>query len=88
MMIAKVPLPLVPAGTEVRIAEIHAGEGMYRRFTAMGISPESLITVICADRGSLIIMAAGARYALSKGMAMKIYVADPAVPAGKQNAGA
>jgi len=88
MMIAKVPLPLVPAGTEVRIAEIHAGQGMYRRFTAMGISPKSKITVICADRGSLIIMAAGTRYALSRGMAMKIYVANPAVPAKTEKAGA
>ncbi len=87
MMAAKIPLPLVPAGKEVRITDIHAGEGMYRRFAAMGISPESLITVICADRGSLIISAAGARYALSKGMAMKIYVAEPE-PVKPQEAGA
>lgn len=84
----QIPLPLVPAGKEVRIADIHAGEGMHRRFAAMGISPQSLITVICADRGSLIILAAGARYALSKGMAMKIYVTDPVVPAETRKAGA
>ncbi len=84
---AKIPLPLVPAGSIVRVTDIHAGEGMYRRFAAMGISPEALVTVICADRGSLIISAAGARYALSKGMAMKIYVAGP-VPAETPEAGA
>jgi ferrous iron transport protein A len=87
MMEQKIPLSLVSAGTEARITDIHAGEAMYRRLTAMGLSPQSLVTVVCADRGSLIISVAGARYALSKGMAMKILVADP-VPAGIPQAGA
>jgi ferrous iron transport protein A len=42
----------------------------------MGIHTGSRVTVVCADRGSLIVSVAGCRYALSKGMAMKILVGD------------
>jgi ferrous iron transport protein A len=87
MMVQKIPLSLVSAGTEARITDIHAGEAMSRRLTAMGLSPESRVIVVCTDRGSLIISVAGARYALSKGMAMKILVTDP-VPVDIPQAGA
>jgi ferrous iron transport protein A len=68
------PLSFFPPGMEVTVADIRAGCGMLRRLAAMGIHPDSRVTVVCADRGSLIISVAGSRYALSRGMAMKILV--------------
>jgi len=47
----------------------------------MGLHPDSKVTVVCADRGSLIVSVAGSRYALSRGIAMKIFV-DPEMPGG------
>jgi ferrous iron transport protein A len=42
----------------------------------MGLHPSSLVEVVCADRGSLIVAVAGCRYALSRGMAMKVMVQE------------
>jgi ferrous iron transport protein A len=74
MMPGTVPLPFLSPGTNAVVADVQAGFQMLRRLAAMGIHKESRVTVICSDRGSLIISVAGARYALSKGMAMKILV--------------
>jgi ferrous iron transport protein A len=68
------PLSLLPPGTPAVVAAVRANGGLLRRLAAMGIHPESRVTVVCSDRGSLIISVAGSRYALSKGMAMKILV--------------
>ncbi|ABS55489.1 FeoA family protein [Methanoregula boonei 6A8] len=69
-----VPLSFIPPGSEAAVTAIQATDGLVRRLAAMGLRPESRVTVICADRGSLIVSVAGSRYALSKGMAMKIMV--------------
>jgi ferrous iron transport protein A len=69
-----IPLALVPAGNSVTIAEIRAGSGMLRRLMAIGLCPSSRIEIICADRGSLIVAVSGCRYALSRGIAMRILV--------------
>lgn len=74
MNMAIIPLSFLSAGAEATVADVRAGHGMLHRLAAMGIRPDSRITVICADRGSLIVSVAGTRYALSKGMAMKILV--------------
>lgn len=68
------PLALVPAGRKVTVSEVRAGPGMFRRLSSMGLHPSSPVEVICADRGSLIVAVAGCRYALSRGMAMKVLV--------------
>jgi len=73
----KIPLALLSAGTEATIEDVHATDGLYQHLAAMGLSSGSRVTVVCADRGSLIISVAGSRYALSRGMAMKILVRDP-----------
>ncbi len=70
-----IPLSFLSPGTEATVAFIRAGDGMVRRLSAMGIHPKSRLTVVCSDRGPLIVSVAGTRYALSKGMAMKILVA-------------
>ena len=73
-MEVQIPLSLISPGTEATVTGIRAGDGMVRRLSAMGIHPKSRLTVVCSDRGPLIVSVAGTRYALSKGMAMKIFV--------------
>jgi ferrous iron transport protein A len=68
------PLSYLTPGTEATVTDIRAGHGMLQRLSALGIRPESRVAVVCADRGSLIVSVAGTRYAISKGMAMKILV--------------
>jgi ferrous iron transport protein A len=74
MTVETMPLSFLTPGTEATVADVRAGCGMLRRLAAMGIHPASRLTVVCSYRGSLIISVAGTRYALSKGMAMKILV--------------
>ena len=68
------PLTFLSPGTEAVVTGVRAGRGMLHRLASMGIYPDSRLTVVCADRGSLIVSVAGTRYALSRGMAMKILV--------------
>lgn len=69
------PLSFLSPGTEATVAGVvPVGHGMLCRLTSMGIRPDSRVTVVCADRGSIIVSVAGTRYALSRGMAMKILV--------------
>ena len=77
-MAEAVPLTFLSPGTRATVADVRAGCGMLRRLAAMGIHPGSDLAVVCSDRGSLIVAVAGTRYALSKGMAMKIVVAPAA----------
>jgi len=75
------PLSFLPPGTEATVADIRAEDGMLRRLVAMGIHPSGRLTVVCEDRGSMIVSVAGSRYALSRGMAMKILVGRTGVKA-------
>lgn len=70
------PLAFVPEGRKVTVSAVRAGPGMFRRLSSMGLHPSSLVEVVCADRGSLIVAVAGCRYALSRGMAMKVLVQE------------
>jgi len=73
-MTGTMPLSFLSPGTEATVVDVRADGGLLRRLVAMGIYSSSRVTVVCSDRGSLIITVAGTRYALSKGMAMKILV--------------
>jgi len=71
---AALPLLFLSPGAEATVTDVRAGHGMLCRLAAMGIHPDSRVSVVCSDRGSLIVSVAGSRYALSRGMAMKILV--------------
>ena len=71
------PLALLSAGTEATVAEVRAGKGMQTRLFGMGFCPDARVTVQCADRGSIFVSVGDARYALSRGIAMKILVGEP-----------
>ncbi len=72
------PLALLAPGTGATVAEVRAGRGMQARLFGMGFCPDSRVTVRSADRGSIIVSVGDARYALSRGMAMKILVREAA----------
>ncbi len=73
------PLALLAPGTGGTVAELRAGKGMQTRLFGMGFCPDARVKVQCADRGSIIVSVGDARYALSRGMAMKILVRE-AIP--------
>ena len=76
LIMQKIPLALLSAGTEATIEDVHATDALLRHLSAMGLFSGSRVTVVCADR-VLILSVSGSRYALSRGMAMKILVRDP-----------
>jgi ferrous iron transport protein A len=74
MMVEGLPLIMLPEGKEARVLGINAGRGLTRRLIEMGFTENASVTVIRSDRGRLIVSVNGCRYALGKGMAMKIRV--------------
>jgi ferrous iron transport protein A len=75
-MTDKVPLNMIPEGKEATISKIYAGRGLLRRLTEMGFTGNTKIKILRSDRGFLIVSIKGSKYALSKGIAMKIMVTD------------
>ncbi|MCC4767183.1 ferrous iron transport protein A [Methanosarcina sp. DH1] len=73
-MIPQIPLPMLSEGKDCKIREVLAGKDLKRRLTEMGFTPSSSIRLIGCERGNLLVNVNGARYALGKGMAMKIMV--------------
>lgn len=73
-----IPLSFLTPGKDAIVTDVRARHGMLNHLAAMGIFPGSRLSVVCADRGSLIVAVGDTRYALSHGMAMKILVGGPA----------
>jgi ferrous iron transport protein A len=76
--VTTLPLAFLSPGKDAMVTGVRAGHGMHHRLAAMGIFPGSKVSVICTDRGSLIVAVGETRYALSHGMAMKILVGEGA----------
>lgn len=75
-MTTTLPLIMVPENKECRIAKIHAGHGLTRRLIEMGFTKNARVKVLRSDRGCLIVSLNGCKFALSKGIAMKIMVSE------------
>ncbi|AGF97926.1 MULTISPECIES: FeoA family protein [Methanosarcina] len=73
-MPAQMPLTMLQEGKGCRISEVRAGAELRRRLIEMGFTPSSSVRLIGCERGNLLVNVNGARYALGKGMAMKIMV--------------
>ena len=73
-MYRAMPLIMVPEGKECRVVDIHAGRGLSRHLTEMGFTQNSPVKVLRSDGNSLIVGINGCKYALSRGIAMKILV--------------
>ena len=70
------PLIMVPEKKECKILNINAGRGLSRRLIEMGFTKNSKVKILRSDRGCLIVSLEGCKYALSKGIAMKIMVTE------------
>ena len=68
------PLTMLSKGKGCRIREVRAGLELRRRLTEMGFTPSSSVRLIGCERGALLVSVNGTRYALGRGMAMKIMV--------------
>ena len=68
------PLIMMPERKDAKICKINAGRGLLRRLIEMGFSVNAKVKIIKSDRGCLIVSLGGCKYALSKGIAMKIMV--------------
>ena len=70
------PLIMVPEKKECKILNINAGRGLSRRLIEIGFTKNSKVKILRSDRGCLIVSLEGCKYALSKGIAMKIMVTE------------
>ena len=70
---------MLPEGKEGKIASINAGNKLKLRLTEMGFTENCSVKVDRADRGSLVVVTNGSKYALGKGIAMKIMITDSKV---------
>ena len=75
-MLQVLPLTMMPEGTKGKVVSINAGRGLKRRLVEMGFLENTVVTVHRSDRGALMVNVNGSKYALGKGMAMKIMVID------------
>ncbi len=71
----QMPLSSVPTGQKVRLANIHAGNGLKSRLAAMGMVPNTEMLVISnGSPGPFVVAVKGCRIALGRGMARKVMV--------------
>ena len=70
-----VPLALVTAGEQVRLARIDAGRGLQGHLASLGLLPGAVFTVASGSSHGPVVVAVGeSRIALGRGMAHKIMV--------------
>ena len=69
-----IPMAMLCEGDEAKVCEVRAGRGLMRRLVEMGFTEDSSVKMLKYDRGSLIVLVNGVRYALGRGMGMKIMV--------------
>ena len=70
-----VPLSKLEAGQTARVVNIDAGQGLKSRLTAMGLVPNTKVTVVRVGRpGPYVIRVKNSRIMLGRGMAHKIIV--------------
>ena len=70
-----IPLSEAEVGRDVKLVTIDAGRELASRLVAMGLVPNSVITVVGVGRpGPFTINVKGSKVALGKGMAQRIMV--------------
>jgi len=71
------PLSTLKVGEKGKIVKLIGGLGMVKRLSDLGFVPEQEVEVVrSAPRGPIAIRVKGTVYALSRGVADKIYVDD------------
>jgi len=70
-----IPLTMAPQGKRLQVTAIQAGKGLTRRLIELGFSENANVSVVRSQpSGSLIVQVNDSRFALGRGMAMKILV--------------
>ncbi len=70
-----VPLSEAPEGVDLRVVSVDArGWGRVRRLLEIGLTPGAKVRVISRAPGPVIIEVRGARFALGRGHAQRVYV--------------
>ncbi len=74
-MTVSMPLAMLKNGESCRINDVCAGQNLKRRLVEMGMTPSATVRLVGArNGGSLLVNVNGVRYAIGRGMAMKIKV--------------
>jgi ferrous iron transport protein A len=68
---------MAPERRELQVVNVNAGKGLSRRLMELGFCDEAVVTVMkSGPSGPLIIQLNNSRFALGRGMAMKIIVRE------------
>ncbi|MCE7748364.1 MAG: ferrous iron transport protein A [Candidatus Heimdallarchaeota archaeon] len=70
--ISIIPLGLVPEGKKVRIVSLRGGHHLQNRISEMGLREGIVVSIIKNSLGPVIIALENSRFALGRGMSMKI----------------
>lgn len=71
------PLPMLREGSKGKVVAVHGGNKASLRLIEMGFNPGTCVRLIkSAHRGPLIVAIDDTRFAIGKGMAMKIMVKE------------
>ena len=74
-MTGPIPLTMMPEGGEGIVLSVDAGHRLSMRLTEMGFTKGASVRIIKSDtNGPIIVSVSSSKYALGRGMAMKIIV--------------
>jgi len=73
-MTDNIPLSMAKEGAKCEIQEVSAGRGLARRLAELGFIRGTKITVTRSETGAMIVFINGQRFALSHGIAKKVFV--------------
>lgn len=68
------PLSSLPAGASARLVRIDGQDGLDRRLFALGLTPGTLVQVVAAFDGPVVVRVRGVRLALDAGAAARTWV--------------
>jgi len=69
------PISMAPVGREMRVTKIVADEKVKKHLESLGITIDSILVVIQASSGNVILKVKDGRLALDRTLANKIFVA-------------
>jgi len=69
------PISLAPLNQEITIARIGCDTKENTRLAALGLVKDAKVTVLSCQAGSVVLLVCGARLALDRSTAARIYVA-------------
>ena len=73
-MRGSMPLSMLSEGEQGKIVSIMGGRGLTRRLAELGFNPGTIVKVLRATSGPMVVLLRESRIAIGKGVAMKIFV--------------